>query len=217
MAADLLVRVCAEIDARLAELRPAVAEHERLLGAADALDADEAKARALDKVRPAAKARPAGQARAARKARPAGNARPAGKEPAAKARKVRPAGKEPAAKARKARPAGKAQPAGKEPAAKARSARKARPAGNARTTANGRAGAKGAAGGGEQAPMGAAEQAIVAALEHGSHTVGELGIVTAMGGPEIRESLRRLQREGTVAPTRREGRAAYALSSAAAG
>jgi hypothetical protein len=39
MAADLLERVRAEIDARLAELRPAVVEYERLLGATDMLGA----------------------------------------------------------------------------------------------------------------------------------------------------------------------------------
>jgi hypothetical protein len=133
MATELLARVRADIDGRLAELRPALAEYQGLLGAADALDAE-------------AKARPAGKAAGA-----------------AASVKSRPAAKAPAAKAR------------------------------------------------------AAEQAIVAALEHGSHTVGELVLVTALSGAEIREGLRRLQRARTVARTRREGRAAYALSSATAG
>ncbi|MGO9322564.1 MAG: hypothetical protein ACLQBY_17435 [Solirubrobacteraceae bacterium] len=134
MAADVLARVQGEIDARLRELRPAVAEYERLLGTADALDAE------------------------------------AGARPAAKP-----------ARAAKTRPAARARPAAKP----------------------------------GRAPTGAAEQAIVAALEHGSHTVGELGVVTAMSGGEIREGVRRLLKAGKVARAKREGRAAYALSGSA--
>jgi hypothetical protein len=63
--------------------------------------------------------------------------------------------------------------------------------------------------------IGASEQAIVAALEHGSHTVGELGIVTAMSGAEIRASVKRLLKAGGVQRAKREGRVAYALSAAA--
>jgi len=59
--------------------------------------------------------------------------------------------------------------------------------------------------------MGPAEQAIVAALEHGSHTVGELGVVTAMSGSEIREGARGLLKAGKIVRAKREGRAAYAL------
>jgi hypothetical protein len=62
------------------------------------------------------------------------------------------------------------------------------------------------------ARRGAAEQAIVAALEHGSHTVSELVLVTAMSGAEIRAGAKKLQRAGVIGPTRREGRTAYALS-----
>jgi Bacterial regulatory protein, arsR family len=59
----------------------------------------------------------------------------------------------------------------------------------------------------------ASQQAIVAALEHGSHTVAELAVVTAMPGPSIRESLRRLLKAGTVAKAKRDGKGAYALAS----
>jgi hypothetical protein len=59
---------------------------------------------------------------------------------------------------------------------------------------------------------GAAEHAIVAALEHGSHTVSELVVVTAMSGPNIRSNLRRLLQARTVTQTKREGKAAYALA-----
>jgi hypothetical protein len=62
------------------------------------------------------------------------------------------------------------------------------------------------------APRGAAQQAIVAALEHGSHTVSELAVVTGMRGPGIRENLRRLLAAGAVTRGRREGKAAYELS-----
>jgi hypothetical protein len=63
--------------------------------------------------------------------------------------------------------------------------------------------------------MGAGEQAVVAALEHGSHTVGELGVVTAMSGAQIRASVRRLLRAGKIARASREGRVAYALADSA--
>jgi hypothetical protein len=61
-------------------------------------------------------------------------------------------------------------------------------------------------------PLGTAELAILAALEHGSHTVAELGVVTAMSGVEIRDGARRLLRAGRIVRASREGRAAYALS-----
>jgi hypothetical protein len=63
----------------------------------------------------------------------------------------------------------------------------------------------------ERAPRGAAQQAILAALEHGSHTVGELVVVTAISTPTIRENLTRLLKAGAVERSSREGKAAYAL------
>jgi hypothetical protein len=65
-----------------------------------------------------------------------------------------------------------------------------------------------------RATRGAARQAIIAALGHGSHTASELANLTAMTGPNIRGNLRRLLREGTVRKTRRDGKSAYALRSA---
>jgi chromatin segregation and condensation protein Rec8/ScpA/Scc1 (kleisin family) len=154
----LLTRVCDEIDARLADLRPAMAEYERLIEAADALDAE---------------------ARAQRRAAP---------EPAAKAPRVAKAANPPRV---------------------AKAPRVAKPA-KARRAASSRAAAKAGS-----TRIGASEQAIVAALEHGSHTVGELGIVTAMSGAEIRASVKRLLKAGGVQRAKREGRVAYALSAAA--
>lgn len=72
----------------------------------------------------------------------------------------------------------------------------------------------GAGPGRARAPRGASQEAIVAALEHGSHTVSELAVVTAMSAASIRQSLRRLVGVGTVTRAEREGRPAYALSSA---
>jgi hypothetical protein len=54
-------------------------------------------------------------------------------------------------------------------------------------------------------------QAILAALEHGSHTVAELVVVTALGAPDIREALRHLRGSGAIIKTDRDGRSAYAL------
>jgi hypothetical protein len=66
----------------------------------------------------------------------------------------------------------------------------------------------------ERAPRGAAQLAIVAALEHGSHTVSELVVVTAISGASIRANLRRLLSAGTVTTAKRDdGKAAYALAS----
>jgi hypothetical protein len=164
MATDLLERVRTELDARLAELRPAVAEYDRLLGATDRLGADGAASGppAVSKRRAASKPRAVTKPRAARKPRPVAKPRTAAK----------PRG---AAKAKAA--------------AKPRGAAKAAPA-----------------------RLGAGERAIVAALEHGSHTIGELGVVTAMSGADIRESARRLLAAGKVVRAKRDGRAAYALS-----
>lgn len=148
MADDLLSRVRGEIDERLADLRPAVEEYERLLVAAEALTSEQRA--------------PAPVARAKR-------------TPRAKRAPTR--------------------------VAKATAPRGTAPRGTApRGTA----------------PRGAAQQAIVAALEHGSHTVSELTVVTAMSGANIRDSLRRLLGTGTITRAKREGRAAYALSSAPA-
>jgi hypothetical protein len=65
-----------------------------------------------------------------------------------------------------------------------------------------------------RATRGAARRAIIAALDQGSHTAGELANVTAVTGPNIRSNLRRLLRDGTVRKAKRDGKSAYALRSA---
>jgi hypothetical protein len=61
-----------------------------------------------------------------------------------------------------------------------------------------------------------AQQAILAALEHGSHTATELVMVTAMSSSDIRNNLSRLARRGGVMKVKRagDGKSAYALASA---
>ena len=177
MAADLLARVRGEIHARMTELRPAIAEYQRLLGAAEALERDASAAGV-----------PTGEALA-------GSAK---RSRASRAEPTRRAAVKPTRRAA-------AKPT-RESAAKATRASQAEPARRAGAKATRRAEAK---------PT-AAQLAIVAALEHGSHTVAELVVVTAMPGGDIRDGLRRLQRAGTVTRSSREGRIAYVLSGVAA-
>jgi hypothetical protein len=68
-----------------------------------------------------------------------------------------------------------------------------------------------------RARRGATQRAILAALEHGSHTANELVSVTALAGPNIRTNLRRLSQERTITQTKRAGRTAYALASGSSG
>ena len=162
MAVELLARVRAEIEQRLADLRPAVAEYEQLIGATDALGTD-----------PTDAIEPAGRAASAKTAPPAKATTPAKTAPPAKATTLAKA----VPRARAARPAKRVA-----------SAKRAK-------------------------PPGAAEQAIAAALEHGSHTVAELVLVSALPAAEIRAGLRPLLKSGAVTRAKRDGKAAYALSS----
>ncbi|HEY4812279.1 MAG TPA: hypothetical protein VIH71_14590 [Solirubrobacteraceae bacterium] len=183
MGSDVLARVRAEIDARLVELRPAVAEYDRLLDAERALAADAVKA-----------ARPAKAVRPAKAARPRKAARPG----------------------KAARPAKAGRPGKAARAVKAATAKAVRP-----TTAPERRGRRGSAAGAikraASSSHDASQQAIVAALEHGSHTLSELVLVTAIAASELRQGARHLQHAGTITRTKREGRTAYALAVASTG
>ncbi len=66
-----------------------------------------------------------------------------------------------------------------------------------------------------RAARGAAGRSILAALEHGSHSVRELVVVTAMNDANIRANIRRLLADGAIVKVSREGKAAYALPPAA--
>ena len=155
---DLLMRIRAEIDARMKELAPAVAEYEQLTTAAGALVAE---------------------GRAAR-----------------------------APRQRRGRAAAEPDASGSVPAAPAPGSASTKPkarAGGARRAREGRVrGGRGPTG---QSP---ASQAILAALEHGSHTVAELVLVTALSPGDIREALRQLRARKAIVKTERDGKAAYA-------
>jgi len=181
---DLLSRIRGEIDARLGEVRPLLAEYERLLVAAAALEtADEdgpAAAPVVARVPTPARARGRGKRAVRIKRAPAPALTPA----PAPTPTTEPAGSSPA------------QPHSPKPRVSPKPA--SRPGDGAP----------------KRAQRGAAGVAIVAALEHGSHTVSELAIVTAMSGAIIQSNLRRLQQAGTVTRTKRagDGKAAYALT-----
>lgn len=137
---DLLSTIRGEIDARLAELRPLLAEHEQLLAAVAALDVS-------------------GQATPTRTTLSRGTRQETARVERSRLRRP------------------DAQLRSKQP----------------------------------KAARGAAREAILAALEHGSHTLAELALVTAMSGPNIRNNLGRLLSDGAIAKTEREGKLAYAL------
>ena len=190
MAADLLDRVRGEIAERLQGLRPAVEEYERLLEAVQALERDgsgDANAMA-----PARASRPPAGAR---------TSPPPAEEPAPR----------PSAGVLHAPATNHAGAAASAPAA-ANHAPLAPVTSDRQPVVRDRLAPVGNTASARKARAGEAEKAIVAALEHGSHTVGELGIVTAMSGQEIRAGARRLLASGRIVRTSREGRAAYALS-----
>jgi predicted transcriptional regulator len=87
---------------------------------------------------------------------------------------------------------------------------------HANGTAPRRRGGRARAGVRAEAPSaGRAEcEAILGALEHGSHTVGELVVVTAMSAASINGYLRRLAGRGLIAKTEREGKTAWSLTAA---
>ena len=195
---DLLNKIYDELDARLGELRPLVDEYESLLDAAAALElaGEGEESAAADGAPVHASAPSVATASAAASAAPARRrGRPPGKRNAVRSVPVpvpvpepEPA-PEPAADANMA--AGSSPRAAKQPSPHRRDA--AAP---------------------KRAQRGAAAVAILAALEHGSHTVSELAIVTAMSAAIISNNLRRLQQAGTITRAKRagDGKAAYALT-----
>ena len=187
MAPDLLSTISHEIDERLSELRPVLGEYEQLLVAADALLATDRESPTL-----AVKDLPTrgGRGRRGAGARPRGSAAGAIKRVAAG-----PTGTE---------IEGKVEEASATPPQATEIQLVKRSRGSAIKSKP------------ERAARGAAREAILGALEHGSHTVGELAVVTAMSGPNINGNLRRLVAEGTVVKAKREGKAAWALADSAA-
>ncbi len=189
MAPDLLSMIRHEIDERLSELRPLLYEHERLLDAAAAL---EMAGRELDVsgASPAVKgASPRARIGTAGRGSAAGAIKPAVAGPAADALE-RPAAEQPPEGGSSTRLNGKPR----TPARPPRGVADSKP---------------------ERVSRDIARETILAALEHGSHTVGELAVVTAMSGPSINGNLRKLVSTGAVVKTEREGKAAWALAAAA--
>lgn len=186
MASDLLSMICHEIDERLNELRPLLDEHERLLDAAAALETAGGE---LD-VSGASPTAKGGSRRArigtARRGSAAGAIKLVTAEPATDGLEWSGA-EQPADGGSSTRLNGK-------PRSAARPSRRV-------------AGPKL-----ERVSRDVAGETILAALDHGSHTVGELAVVTAMTGPSINGNLRKLVAVGAVVKTEREGKAAWALA-----
>lgn len=189
MTSDLLSMIRFEIDKRLSELRPLLDEHERLLDAAAALEM-------------------AG-----------GELDVSGAPPTAKvgSRRAR------IGTARRGSAAGAIKLAAAGPATDVLESAAAEPSpeDDSSTRLNGkpRSAARASRGVADPKPervtRDIARETILAALEHGSHTVSELAVVTAMSGPSINGNLRKLVSAGAVVKTEREGKAAWALAAAA--
>jgi hypothetical protein len=155
MADDLLGSVRRELETRLGELRPLVAEYERLLAAAAVLDGGERE--------------PAGESSA-------------GGLPSRPPLRV--------ARAERATAQKVATPTPRPRASRRRKR--------------------------SYAPRGAAQEAIVAALEHGSHSTTELVKVTALPAVTIRANLHRLLKGRVITRATRAGRTAYTLARSSA-
>lgn len=63
--------------------------------------------------------------------------------------------------------------------------------------------------------LSATGRAVLDALDHGSHTVSELVMVTAISAREIRSGVRRLLEDDAIVKVDRDGKAAYTLASRA--
>jgi DNA-binding transcriptional ArsR family regulator len=157
--ADLLNTIHAEIEARIEELRPSIAEYERLLAASGMLVGNGGQPVSATPSKQHAP-RTSTRAGAAKRGSAAGAIRRAAAGDVSKPAKAK---------------------ASREKRAPARAER------------------------------GAAREAILAALDHGSHTVAELVVVTAMSTANVNANLRRLVSGGAVVKTEREGKTAYAL------
>jgi hypothetical protein len=188
MAPDLLSMICDEIDERLSELRPLLDERERLIEAAAALE----MAGGELGVSGASSADNGGSRRVRNGVARRGSA----------------------AGAIKLAVAGSAIEQPEQPVAEQSPERgsSTRLDGKPRSTRPSRRVADPKP---EHVSRDIARETILAALEHGSHTVSELAVVTAMSGPSINGNLRKLVSSGAVVKTEREGKAAWALATAA--
>jgi hypothetical protein len=230
---DLLARVCAEIEQRMAELRPLLDEYERLLAADNALDSFEAAP--ADDEPPELPPLPAPSRRRARG--PRGSA--AGAIELASSVPPEPAA--PAPEPEPAPPAPRVPRTPREPRILAGMPSLRTQPGLSALPSLSTAPAKPAPIVAEAPPAALPEpaveefepepelerrpaspsevrQAILAALEHGSHTLSELVMVTAMSTPEIRAAASQLARQRKVTRVKREGdgKSAFALPASSA-
>lgn len=189
MAPDLLSMIRHEIDQRLSELRPLLDEHERLLDAAAALEMAGGE---LDV---------SGASLAAKGGSPRARTGTARRGSASGAIKLAAAG--PATDTLERSAVEQSPDGGSSTRLNGKPRTPARPS---RRVADPKP---------ERVSRDIARETILAALEHGSHTVGELAVVTAMSGPSINGNLRKLVSTGAVVRTEREGKAAWALAAAA--
>ncbi len=227
---DLLARICAELEQRMAELRPLLDEHERLRAANDALDSFEAAP--TDDSPPKPAPRPAPSRRRARDRSETGQRHSAAgvidlaasaAESVTQAPKPKPTLPAPrmprilpAMPSLRTQPGLSALPSlSMAPAKPAPIAVQAPPAVPEPAIEEFEPEPEL-----ERKPASPSEvrQAILAALEHGSHTISELVMVTAMSTPEIRANLSQLARQHKVARVKREGdgKSAFALPASSA-
>ncbi len=194
MADDLLTNIRAEIEERLRELKPLLDERLELNAALVALSNDSRgpnPSRARDAGSRGPRARDAGPraARAQAPSRRVGAARQTA--PSARTGPVRPrAARSESARTGAARTgAARDEIVGGGLVARAPARKRSRPRGTRSPT----------------------DRAILAALEHGSHTVAELLVVTGLPAREIRDSLRLMRMQRAIVTTDRENKTAYAL------
>jgi hypothetical protein len=202
VATDLLSRIRTELELRMAELHPLLGEYERLTTAADTLASIEAQEASLDtsSVAQTPGPRPASQRRRARDRSEIGRH---GSADGANERAA-PAPDAPAQPREHAQPR-TAQPEHVIPPPILEETDRGALSESYDEQEDSQAR--------RPASPGDVQQAILAALEHGSHTVSELVMVTAMRGSEIRGNLGRLARRGKITKVKREGdgKTAYAL------
>jgi hypothetical protein len=220
VATDLLVRIRGELEHRMARLRPLLAEYERLVAAADALAAMDVRAAApeeppaqappmleLAPVAPAASARRRGRLQRGSAAGTFALAMSLRTTPV-----IQPAGLMPGARPYK--------PAPPRPTAEELIERAPAPPSALDRNGRGQPALPFVEDEPKRKPASPAtvQQAILAALSHGSHTASELVTVTAMSTREIRGGLSRLGAWGTIAKIKRrgDGKSAYALHPVAA-
>ena len=192
MATDLLSRIRTELELRMAELHPLLEEYERLTTAADTLAYIEAQEASPDA---SSVTRTPGPRPAAQRRRAGGGS------------KIGKRGSTAGAIER----AASALDAPEQP----RDEHAIPPPIVDETDVGALSGSDGGEEQQERRPAssGDVQQAILAALEHGSHTVSELVMVTALRGSDIRGNLGRLARRGKITKVKREGdgKTAYAL------